>query len=127
MRRERLDPRPDWPAAMEAVGFHYHSIEGTYWDESRCYVFEEREIDALEAATAERHEMTLNAAQHVVTTGRWEEFAVPAEWVPAIGLDGSSSSCRTGETITRKTSCGPSPATWIVEVSPRREAWSAGR
>jgi glutathionylspermidine synthase len=84
MRRERLDPRPDWPAAMEAVGFHYHSIDGTYWDESRCYVFEEREVDALEVATTELHEMALNAAQHVVATGRWEEFAVPSEWVPAV-------------------------------------------
>jgi glutathionylspermidine synthase len=96
MRRERLDPRPDWPAAMEAIGFHYHSIDGAYWDESRCYAFEEREIDALETATAELHAMALNAAQHVVATGRWEEFAVPPEWVPAVEanwrahLEGSS-------------------------------------
>ena len=96
MRRELLDPRPGWPAAMEAVGFHYHSVDGSYWDESRCYVFDEHEIDALEAATAELHQMALNAAQHVVGAGRWEEFAVPSEWVPAIEanwrarLDGSS-------------------------------------
>ena len=84
MRRELLDPRPDWPAAMEAIGFHYHSIDGAYWDESRCYAFDESEIDALEAATAELHAMALNAAQHVVGSGRWEEFAVPAEWVPVV-------------------------------------------
>jgi len=84
MRRELLTPRHDWPAAMEAIGFHYHSIDGTYWDESRCHVFDEDEIDALEAATAELHEMALNAAQHVVGSGRWEEFAIPAEWIPAI-------------------------------------------
>ena len=84
MRRELLAPRPDSPAAMEAIGFHYHTIDGTYWDESRCYVFDEAEIDALEAATAELHQMALNAAQHVVGSGRCEEFAIPAEWVPAI-------------------------------------------
>jgi glutathionylspermidine synthase len=28
--------------------------------------------------------MALNAAQHVVGSGRWEEFAVPAEWVPVV-------------------------------------------
>ncbi len=84
MRRELLAPRPGWPAAMEAIGFHYHSIDGTYWDESRCYAFDEREIDALEQATAELHEMALNAAQHVVGSGRWEEFAIPAEWVPVV-------------------------------------------
>ena len=84
MRRELIAPRPDWPAAMEAIGFHYHSIDGTYWDESRCYVFEEHEIDALELATSELHEMALNAAQHVVGSGRWEEFAIPPEWAPVV-------------------------------------------
>jgi glutathionylspermidine synthase len=84
MRRERRDPRPDWPAAMEAVGFHYHSVGGTYWDESRCYAFDAAEIDGLEAAVSELHAMALNAAEHVVGAGRWEEFAIPPEWVPAV-------------------------------------------
>jgi len=84
MRRERRDPRPDWPAAMEAVGFHYHSVGGTYWDESRCYAFDAAEIDGLEAAVSELHSMALNAAEHVVGAGRWEEFAIPPEWVPAV-------------------------------------------
>ena len=69
---------------MEAIGFHYHSIDGTYWDESRCYVFSEAEIDALEAATAELHEMALNAAQQIVGSARYDELAIPREWVPAI-------------------------------------------
>jgi glutathionylspermidine synthase len=84
MRRETLAPRPGWPQAMEALGFHYHSIDGTYWDESRCYVFDAAEIDALEDATAELHAMALNAAEHVVGAGRWDEFAIPAEWVPYV-------------------------------------------
>ncbi len=84
MRRERLAPRADWQQAMEAIGFHYHTIDGTYWDESRCYVFTETEVDQLESATAELHEMALNAVQHVVGSQRYEEFAIPREWVPAI-------------------------------------------
>jgi glutathionylspermidine synthase len=96
MRRESLVPRADWPAAMDALGFHYHSIDGTYWDESRCYAFDEHEIDLLEAATAELHDMALNAAQHVVGSRRWDEFAIPREWVPLVEaswrayLEGSS-------------------------------------
>ncbi len=86
MRRERLAPRADWQQAMEAIGFHYHTIDGPYWDESRCYVFTEAEIDQLESATAELHQMALNAAQHVVGSQRYEEFAIPREWVPAIEL-----------------------------------------
>jgi len=84
MRRELLAPRAEWQSDMESIGFHYHSIDGTYWDESRCYVFESSEIDQLEDATAELHEMTLNAAQHVIGSQRYEEFAIPREWVPAI-------------------------------------------
>ena len=84
MRRELLVPRPDWQSEMEAIGFHYHSIDGTYWDESRCYVFTESEVDQLEAATAELHQMALNAAQQVVGSQRYDEFAIPHEWVAAI-------------------------------------------
>jgi len=84
MRRELLTPRSGWQSEMESIGFHYHSIDGTYWDESRCYAFSESEIDQLESATAELHQMALNAAQQVVGSQRYEEFAIPAEWVPAI-------------------------------------------
>ncbi|MEP6610059.1 MAG: glutathionylspermidine synthase family protein [Burkholderiaceae bacterium] len=84
MRRELLTPRRGWQQEMESVGFNYHSIDGTYWDESRCYVFGETEIDQLESATAQLHEMALNAAQHVVGAGRYDEFAIPPEWVPSI-------------------------------------------
>ena len=38
MRRELIAPRANWQNEMESIGFHYHSIDGTYWDESRCYV-----------------------------------------------------------------------------------------
>lgn len=84
MRRELLTPRADWAAQMDSIGFTYHSIDGTYWDESRCYVFAESQIDALESATAELHQMALNAAQHVISTRRYAEFAIAAEWQDAI-------------------------------------------
>ena len=84
MRRELLAPRTAWQSDMESIGFHYHSIDGTYWDESRCYVLSDSEVDQLESATAELHEMALNAAQQVVGSQRYEEFAIPREWVPAI-------------------------------------------
>ena len=84
MRRDLIAPRANWQREMEAIGFHYHTIDGTYWDESRCYVFTEDEIDQLESATAELHEMALNAAQQIVGSERYEEFAIAEEWVPAI-------------------------------------------
>lgn len=74
---------------MERVGFRYHSIDadggtGIYWDESRCYRFTAAEIDALEAATADVHEMALNAAQHVVGAERFDEFAIAPSWRPLV-------------------------------------------
>lgn len=84
MQRRLLTPRPGWPGEMESLGFHYHSIDGSYWDESRCYVFSESEVDELENATAELHQMALNAAQHVIGSQRIDEFAIRPEWLPAI-------------------------------------------
>lgn len=84
MERIQIAPRPDWPAEMEALGFAFHSIGGVYWDESRAYRFSECEIDELEAATAELHEMAMAAAGRVVEQERWAEFAIPPEWVPTL-------------------------------------------
>jgi glutathionylspermidine synthase len=80
MERELCAPRADWVAQCEAVGFGYHSIDGTYWDESRRYRFTADEVDTLEAATAELHARCLDAAEHVVANGRMGELAIPAAW-----------------------------------------------
>lgn len=78
---------------MEKLGFHYHSMgaDGSttapgevYWDESRCYRFTGAEIDELEAATATLHEMALNAAQHVIATDRFDDFAIAPAWRPVV-------------------------------------------
>jgi glutathionylspermidine synthase len=89
LEREIIAARPGWQAEMETIGFRYHSIgaeggAGTYWDESRCYRFTTAEIEVLETATASVHEMALNAAQHVVATDRFEEFAIAPEWRPIV-------------------------------------------
>lgn len=84
MQRELLTPRPGWQQAMEDIGFHFHTLDGTYWDESRCYRFTSAQVDELEAATARLHEMALNAAQQVVATRRFDEFAIPRDWWPAV-------------------------------------------
>jgi glutathionylspermidine synthase len=80
MERELVTPRADWVAQCEAVGFKFHSIDGTYWDESRCYRFTADEIDRLEAAAAEVHARCLDAAEHIVSRGRMGELAIPTEW-----------------------------------------------
>ena len=80
MEREMRAPRSDWEVQCESVGFTFHSIDGTYWDESRCYRFTAAEVDVLEAATAELAARCLEAAEHVVANGRMGDLAIPEAW-----------------------------------------------
>ncbi|MDE3198383.1 MAG: glutathionylspermidine synthase family protein, partial [Acidobacteriota bacterium] len=85
MKRLSLTPRPNWQREAERLGFVYHTPDGqTYWDESACYRFSAREIDVIEAATAELQTLCLRAAQHVIDNGRFAEFRIPAAAVPVI-------------------------------------------
>jgi glutathionylspermidine synthase len=77
MRREKVKARPDWRTRCEEVGFHYHSMGGTYWEESACYAFSADEIDRLEAATADLHHLCLAAVEHVIAQNRLHQFAIP--------------------------------------------------
>jgi glutathionylspermidine synthase len=80
MIRDHVAPRVNWQADCEEIGFTYHSIDGTYWDESRCYRFTWQEIDALEAAAAELHARCLDAVEHVVSRDRLAQLAIPEAW-----------------------------------------------
>jgi glutathionylspermidine synthase len=84
MKRESLIPRPDWASKMDDLGFHFHSIDGVYWDERACYRFTAAQIDTLEAATEELHGMCIEAAQHVIDNQLYARFAIPPEAVPMI-------------------------------------------
>jgi len=55
MRRELRTPRADWPAQC-AIGFHYHSVGGTYGT-NRAATRQRAGDRPVEAATAELHEM----------------------------------------------------------------------
>jgi glutathionylspermidine synthase len=75
--REPSTPRPDWRSRLEELGFHYHSLDGVYWDESVCYRFDAAEIDLLEAATERLHAMCLEAVEHVIARNRFDELRIP--------------------------------------------------
>jgi glutathionylspermidine synthase len=77
VRREPLRARPNWRTRCEEAGFRYHSMGGTYWDETVCYAFTAAQIDKLEAVTAQLHQLCLAAAEHVVRERRFAEFAIP--------------------------------------------------
>jgi glutathionylspermidine synthase len=83
-------PRDGWETKVEKLGLTFHhSYEASgehraYWDESVYYMFSSREIDELEAATNELHQMCLAAAEHVIEKDRFAELAIPPEAIPAI-------------------------------------------
>ncbi|HYC34842.1 MAG TPA: glutathionylspermidine synthase family protein [Usitatibacter sp.] len=77
MQRQALAPRPDWPAKMDELGFHFHSIDGTYWDESACYRFSTSEVDTLELATAELQSRCIEAVGRVIEARDFQRFRIP--------------------------------------------------
>ena len=76
MERRKIEPRKNWQAQLESVGFTFHSLEGAYWDESACYRFSASEIDMLEEATTELHRMSLAAVQSIIDRGLFEQLAI---------------------------------------------------
>ncbi len=86
MQRISLQPRSNWQAKFEAIGFSFHSIDGCYWDESACYEFSETEIDLLEETTAKLHGLCLEAVDIVISQGRYAELDIPESAMPLIKL-----------------------------------------
>ncbi len=76
MERRTIEPRPDWQSQLEGVGFHFHSLGGTYWDESACYRLSSLEVDMLEEATEELHRMCISAVDSVIAQGDFKRFAI---------------------------------------------------
>ena len=72
MQRIPLDPRPDWQARAESLGFTWHHDSGErYWDESAAYAFTLDQIEqGLEAPTAELHQMCLSLVDEAVQSER---------------------------------------------------------
>ncbi len=86
MQRVPLTPRPDWQRKVESVGLTFHTTDTgePYWDESACYVFSSAEIDQIELATTTLNDLCLQAIEHIFKQNLWEDFQIPAEFVPFI-------------------------------------------
>lgn len=84
MQRKKITPRPDWQAKVEDLGFGYHTMDGTYWDESAYYEFSMSEIDTIEQATNELWQMCLEAVEYVTTKKKYDLFHIPQWVVPHI-------------------------------------------
>lgn len=85
MERVSIHPRDGWQDTVSHQGLTFHTPGGrTYWDESTFYRFKSWQVDELERATNELHEMCLKAAQFVIDRKRFADFGIPEAAVPAI-------------------------------------------
>jgi len=67
MKRINLVERPDWREKATEFGFNFHTMYGEpYWCEDAYYEFTLAQVEELEDATAEIHQMCLKAVERVV-------------------------------------------------------------
>ncbi len=76
MRRVAGSPRINWQAKVEELGLVFHTPAEPYWYKSAHYVLSSAEVDELERATNELHQMCIAAAGHIIECGRWAELAI---------------------------------------------------
>ena len=81
MKRVAITERPDWQAQAEEFGFNFHTMYGErYWCEDFYYQFGLREIELIEEATEELHQMALKAVDRVVKSEKLlEKFQIPPQ------------------------------------------------
>lgn len=85
MKRILINPRDDWTKKVEEQGLIFHHTQGKpYWTESAFYEFSPSEIDEIEKATNDLHEMCLNAAQYVIDNNLFEKLKIPSFAIPLI-------------------------------------------
>lgn len=84
MRRINAVIRNDWKTKVEQLGFSFHTIDDTYWDESAYYLFDKQEVDVLEKATAELFDRCLDAVQYVIDHKLYDLFKIDKQFIPLI-------------------------------------------
>ncbi len=84
MERVSCIVRNDWKKKVEEIGFGFHTIDGTYWDESAYYQFSMNEVEELESATSELFDRCLDAVQHVIDHRLYSQFKIDPKFIPLI-------------------------------------------
>lgn len=74
MRRVLKTPRAHWRERMEAIGFGFHSMDGLYWREDYAYEFTAAQIDVLDDASLEMHQLCQTVLDDVLKRGDMDDF-----------------------------------------------------
>lgn len=81
MKRIQIEPRPNWQAQAESLGFVFHTIDGEpYWDESAYYCFGLKELETqIEDPTQELHHMVMDLVPEILRSEQMlEQLAIPS-------------------------------------------------
>ncbi|CAK9883905.1 MAG: Putative acid--amine ligase YgiC [Candidatus Erwinia impunctatus] len=69
MKRISITERPNWREKASEYGFHFHTMHGEpYWCEDAYYQFTLSQVETLETATEELHQMCLQIVDKVVNS-----------------------------------------------------------
>lgn len=72
MRRITTFPkRSDSDKQLESIGMDYHP---NYWQEGTVYIFTEDEIDLIESASQELHDLSIEMVSSIVSSGDYPEY-----------------------------------------------------
>ena len=78
MKRKIFTPRPDWQVEHQNIGFDYFnlpSLDGSiYWSEGVAYEFTLKQIEQLEDAANELHQMCLSVVGDLIQRGNYPAY-----------------------------------------------------
>lgn len=83
MKRVASEPRTDWAERLDSQGLSFHSRD-QYWNEAACYEFTLAEIEQLEAATGELHQLCIEALRRLVSEQRLGQLKIPEAYWEAL-------------------------------------------
>lgn len=132
MKRSAVTPRPNWQDRLDKIGFYYHSIDGNYWQENACYVFNLAQVETIETATQILHEMYLQVASDVVRSGDYARLGIDdmtaglietSWWAQAPTLYGRFDLCYNGQGEPKLLEYNADTPTSLVEASVVQWYW----
>ena len=83
MKRVPQIPRTNWQTRLERIGFNFHSMDGLYWREDYAYEFGMTQIDMLDDASVEMHQLCQSVLSDIIRSGDARAFG----WSDAVWND----------------------------------------
>jgi len=87
MQIHSFEERPNRESRQAEIGFIFADIGGKYWDESLAVEFSSDEIDVLEQAANECHQMAMTAAKALIESGNDADLlaiGIPEKLIPLV-------------------------------------------